>query len=262
MLRTLRRLFPQSRRSGWSTHQVDGRTVDVFDPGTDDRPGVVLFLQGHAQIGLTDNRVYCQQLQDHGLVAVCPHGGRSWWLDRICPDFSAHITPLSWLRTVLVPWITGQWNIGPPRIALLGVSTGGQGALQLAYRHAREFPVVAAISPAVDFHQLYGRGLPIDHMYASQEEARQDTIVLNLHPLSWPRCQFLCCDPSDTDWFDGCTRLGMKLSSSGILYERDFETSAGGHSWEYFNAMAPRVFDHIVRGLRSVDDDASSTQSV
>ncbi len=41
----------------------------------------------------------------------------------------------------------------------------------------------------------------------------------------------------------------MKLSSSGILHERDFDTSAGGHSWEYFNKMAPAAIQHIVQGL-------------
>ncbi|MEO2034000.1 MAG: alpha/beta hydrolase-fold protein [Planctomycetaceae bacterium] len=238
--------------SNWSTVNVDGRPVEIYQPAGDSPIGCVLFLHGHGRIGLSENRVFSQLFHDHQLIAVCPDGGQSWWLDRTCVDFASEVTPMQWLRESIVPFIESRWQICPPQIALLGVSMGGQGVLQLSYRYAREFPVVAAISPAIDFHQLHGHGLPLDSMYASLEDARQETVVLNLHPLAWPRHQFLCCDPDDTDWFDGCSRLAMKLSSSGIMHERDFETSAGGHSWDYFNHMAPAAVDHIASGLSSV----------
>ncbi|MCH2201901.1 MAG: esterase family protein [Fuerstiella sp.] len=229
---------------------LNERRIEIYRPAGEHCTGCVLFLHGHAGIGLRDNRVFSQLFLKHKLMAVCPDGGQSWWLDRICPEFHAEVTPMQWLRRSIVPYITSQLEIEIPRIALLGVSMGGQGVLQLAYRYAREFPVIAAISPAVDFHQLHGLGLPLDSMFESTEDARQETVVLNLHPLAWPRHQFLCCDPQDADWFDGCARLAMKLSSSGIMHERDLETSAGGHSWDYFNHMAPVAIEHIVQGLR------------
>lgn len=258
MLRAFGKLFNRSLRqptdilSGWSVSEIEGRRVEVFGAGSENPVGCILYLHGHGRVGLTENRVFSQLFRDHSLVAVCPDGGRCWWLDRICPDFDRDITPMQWLRQFVVPYIESEWHIVPPRIALLGVSMGGQGVLQLAYQHARDFPVVAAISPAVDFHQLHGHGLPLDTMYTTAEDARQETVVLNLHPLAWPRHQFLCCDPQDADWFDGCSRLAMKLSSSGILHERDFETSAGGHSWDYFNHMAPTAVEHIAKSLAAV----------
>lgn len=236
----------------WETIEVDRRRVDVFDPRRESPLGCVLFLHGHGRVGLTENPVFSRLFQEHNLVAVCPDGGQSWWMDQVCPDFDPLLTPARWLTESIVPFIQSRWQIGTPSIALLGVSMGGQGALQLAYRRARDFPVVAALSPAVDFHQLYGHGLPLDQMYDSAEDARQATVVLNLHPLAWPRHQFFCCDPADTDWYDGCSRLAMKLSSSGIMYERDLTTSAGGHCWDYFNHMAPAAVEHIAKGLRSV----------
>lgn len=238
----------------WSELNIDGHHVELFDPGNGVEPdGCVLFLHGHGRIRLASNDVYSRLFQQHNLAVICPDGKRSWWMDRVCGEFDEHVTPRKWLLESVVPMIETRWNIVPPRIALLGISMGGQGALQLAYCQASRFPIVAAISPTVDFDQLYGAGLPLDQMYKDREEARQDTVVLNLHPLAWPRHQFFCCDPADREWFDGCARLGMKLSSSGILHERDLNTSAGGHTWDYFNSMAPATIQHIVSSLRKVD---------
>lgn len=234
----------------WSTGQLDGRRVDVFRPASEQpSSSAVLFLHGHGQVRLTNNLVFSRLFDRYGLTVVCPDGGQSWWLDVVCSEFDAQVTPQQWLLQSVVPMIEHNFGIVPPQIALLGVSMGGQGVLQLAYRYASRFPTVVAISPAVDFYQLYGSGIPLDAMFPDAEAARQASVVLNLHPLAWPRHQFFCCDPADVDWFDGCARLGMKLSSSGILHERDLETSHGGHSWEYFNHMAERAVQHLVRSL-------------
>ncbi len=90
-----------------------------------------------------------------------------------------------------------------------------------------------------------GLGLPLDEIYPDQEAARQDTITLWLHPLNWPRHQLLMCDPTDVEWFEGTERLASKLSSTGIPFELDFTTSHGGHSWTYFNHVAPRVVQFL-----------------
>jgi hypothetical protein len=39
------------------------------------------------------------------------------------------------------------------------------------------------------------------------------------------------------------------LYSTGIPFERDFETRKGGHSWEYFNHAAPRVMQFMQERL-------------
>ncbi len=241
----------------WNSTEVDHRRVEWFTPtGSEPINGVVLFLHGHGGVMLSKNPVFTRLFETHRLAAVCPDGKRSWWLDFVCPEFDAEVTPQRWLLDSVVPWIEQQFQVQPPGIALLGVSMGGQGVLQLAYRHAMKFPVVAAIAPAVDFHQLYGSGIPLDQIFPDTETARQATVVLNLHPLSWPRFQFFCCDPQDHEWFDGAARLGMKLSSSGILHERDLDTTAGGHTWDYFNHMAPRCLAHIAGSLKKLADEA------
>lgn len=234
----------------WRQVEIAGKMADVYEPrrrGGDGR--TILHLHGHGLTTLRDNAVWSAELERHGLRCVCPHGQRSWWLDVVCPEFDARLTPLVFLREHVVPWIADRWGTQPPGIGLSGVSMGGQGALQLAYRYPREFPVVAAIAPAVDFQNWHGRGLPLDDMFPTREAARQQTAILQVHPLNWPRHQLLVCDPADAEWFESAERLTMKLRSIGIAFEADLETSAGGHTWDYFNTMAGRVIGFVAERL-------------
>ncbi|RMG36965.1 MAG: esterase [Planctomycetota bacterium] len=226
----------------WTTETIGGRPAAVFEPTRAAEPQrAVLYLHGHGGKTLDASPAYTAQLERHGLFAVCPSGGRSWWLDVVYDEFHSEQTPLAYLQQTVVPWIAERWDIRPPAIGLFGISMGGQGVLQLAYRRPIEFPVVVALSPAIDFHMLYGQGLAIDRMFPDAEAARQETALLRIQGLNWPADQFLACDPADDIWFPGVERLAGKLASSGIPFEKDFETSRGGHCWEYFDAMAPRV---------------------
>lgn len=234
----------------WSEVVVAGKTADAFVPSHGvDPQAAVIFLHGHGLITLRGNPVFTAELERHGLRCLCPHGKRSWWGDRVCREFDPALTPAAWLRGEVLPWLAETWQASPPQVALVGVSMGGQGALRLAYRHPGEFPIVAALAPAVDFQIWHGRGLPLDEMYATPEAARQDTATLHLHPLNWPRHQLLMCDPADGEWFEGAERLASKLSSTGIPFESDFATTHGGHSWEYFEHVAPRVMQFVRTAL-------------
>jgi len=233
----------------WREVEIAGKPADVFEPQRPVDGRAVLHLHGHGLETLKDNSAFTAELERHGLRAICPHGQRSWWTETVCREFDAGISPLEFLTERLVPWIAAHWNVRPPGIGLTGISMGGQGVLQLAYRRPREFPVVAAISPAVDFHNWVGQGLPLDEMFRDREAARQQTATLRVHPISWPKHQLLLCDPTDEEWFEGVERLAMKLASTGIPFESDFQTSAGGHSWDYFNSMAERVIGFVAEHI-------------
>jgi S-formylglutathione hydrolase len=110
---------------------------------------------------------------------------------------------------------------------------------------------VAAIASALDYHELYGRGLSIDNMYDSKEQCRQDTALLHVHPAHFPLHIFFCIDPADRDWFRGNDRLHEKLAALGVSHEVDLTTRAGGHSWDYFNHMAGRTIRFLVAGLET-----------
>ncbi|MDB4733366.1 alpha/beta hydrolase-fold protein [Planctomicrobium sp.] len=229
----------------WKQIKIDGKNADVFLPDKRTSDHAVVYLHAHGEERLSENEDITKLFEQYGYPVICPRGKKSWWLDRICEDFDEQLTPMDYVRTHVVNWIEKELQIVAPNLALLGVSMGGQGALNISYRHARTFPVVAAISSAIDFYKAYGQGYPLDQIFETKEEARQESATLHIHPLNWPKFQFFACDPMDKTWFAGNEILASKLSSSGIMYECDLKTSHGGHNWLYFTVMAERCMEFI-----------------
>ena len=239
----------------WTVVEVAEHPCDVFvPPERSPQQHVLIYLHGVHEGRLSDHEAFTSVFEHQGLVVVAPRTRRSWWTDKICPEFDSQVTAEQHLLTAVLPFIQGEFGVRPPQIGLFGTSMGGQGALRIAYKHPDTFPVVAAISPAIDFHKRLEEpedGDPLLEMYEDPEHARQDTAILYIHPLNWPRQQFFCCDPTDRRWFDGADRLRMKLSSLGVLFEHDLETVAGGHGFDYYNQMAEPVVNFLVNGLNS-----------
>lgn len=235
---------------GWKSLEVAGKLCDVFEP-SQAGPYVLLHLHGVGMETLAGNSAWTELLQCRGLRAVCPHGKRSWWTNRVCAEFDEKLTAERHLIQNVLPFIGERWGADAPKIGLTGISMGGQGALRLAMKHPSKFPVVASIAAAIDFQQLHGQGTTIDEMYTDKEAARQDTAPLHVHPLNWPRHILFVIDAADRQWLDGNQRLHEKLIALGIAHQVEFATSAGGHCWQYFNTMAPRVIDFVCRGLEA-----------
>lgn len=236
---------------GWSVCDVGGHPCDIFAPNVRNRHGwTAIYLHGVHLGRLVDNPVATELLARHGLPCIAPMTLRSWWTDRICEEFASNITAERHLIDRVLPYVESQFGASGGKLALFGTSMGGQGALRIAFKHPTRFPIVAALSPAIDFYTRYDEGdetIPL--MYADPEAARQDSAILYVHPLNWPRNIFFCCDPADERWFDSSDRLRMKLYSLGVPYECDLETTAGGHSWNYYNHMLPTAFEFILKRL-------------
>lgn len=235
----------------WSVVEIAGKPADLFIPPGNDRPaGVVLFLHGYDGVTLKDNSSYTQQLTRHNLIGLCPMGSHCWWTDVVYTAFDPQLSPIHFLAQKIPAYCQEAWQIPSPQIAVCGVEMGGQGALQLTYRHARQFPTVVAISPKVDFESWWGHGTSLDTLFPDRESARQATAILHLHPLNYPKHQLLLCDPADRYCFDGVVTLISKLSSSGILFEQDLETTHGGFGWNYANAIAAKAVDFMADKLK------------
>jgi S-formylglutathione hydrolase len=232
----------------WTRETIAGKAADVFTPAARPRFGVI-FLHGIGLETLTDNPVYTALLERWGLACVSPHGQRSFWLDRICAEFDASVSPEQYLLESVVPFMRERWSFGPRGIGIFGISMGGQGALRLAFRHPQTFAVAAGIASALDFHEWYNQGTPLDDMFTSKEQCRQQTALMHIHPHDWPPHLFFAIDPEDVDWFRGNDRLHEKLGALGVPHTIDFTTTAGGHTWDYFTKMAEPTIRFLADGL-------------
>jgi S-formylglutathione hydrolase FrmB len=237
----------------WSEFELAGHACEIYEPPTLNPHGfVVIYLHGVHMNRLRDKPAFVREFDRHGLRVVCPQSARSWWADRICDEFDPQITAERYVVDHVTAWIAGNWEVQPPRIALLGTSMGGQGALRIAFRHPAKFPVAAAISPAIDYHLRMDEGdETLGQMYRDKEAARQDTATLHVHPLNWPRNIWFACDPTDLRWHESAERLRMKLAALGIPHEHDLETSGGGHGFEYYGRMSEKALAFVAARLES-----------
>ncbi len=234
--------------SGWSTVSLAGRTVDRFLPA-ETPVGIACFLHGYDNRALSESLAYTQALARHRLIGYAPHGPGCWWTDTIAPQFDPQLSPIAWLRRPFAEAVRAAHPDLSGPIAVFGYEMGGQGALQLAYRAAREFPIVAAVAPKVDFETWYGHGTTLDELFPDREAARQQTATLHLHPLNYPKFQLLLCDPGDVYCLDGVVTLASKLTSTGIPFEHDFVSAHGGYGWPYAEAQAERVVSFLTHSL-------------
>jgi pimeloyl-ACP methyl ester carboxylesterase len=238
----------ETRAERWCSESIGGKPADVFEPSSRPQFGVI-FLHPLGLETLVDQPIFTRALARPGLACVCPHGDHSWWTDRICREFDPHVSAERYVLDHIVSFFAARWHIVPRAIGLLGISMGGQGALRLAFRHPHVFPVCAGIASAIDYHELYGLGTTLDDMYESKEQCRQDTPLMHLPPYNPPPHIYYCIDPEDVDWYRGNDRLHEKMNALGVEHTADLATSAGGHSWEYFNHMAPTAVQFIHQGL-------------
>jgi len=253
-------------RERWSTVVVDGHACELHEP-TDPLPGrAVVYLHGVKERTLLESDGLRDAIEAARLPAIAPRTGRSWWLDRIVPAFDRGRSPERFVIDSVLPEVRRRFGVAAPGVALVGTSMGGQGALRLSYRHPALFPVAAAIAPAIDFHAAMREAdiAPDGHffetlweVYGDVERARQDTAILHVHPLNWPRHQWFASDPSDVRWHDGAVRLDSKLRALGIPHVARLESrgpftgGATGHSPEYYDRVAPDAIRFVLESLET-----------
>ncbi|MCE9534071.1 MAG: hypothetical protein K8T89_23580, partial [Planctomycetes bacterium] len=205
--------------------------VDLFEPSSGSPRGVLIYLHGEDCQTLASNDAATALLETHRLACLCPHGGPFWWADRQIPAFDGTLTVERWLMELVWKLATDYRKGGP--IALCGSEMGGQGALRLAFKHPTRFPIVGAIDAAIDHHERYGEGSPLDDMYPSREHCRQDSATLHIHPARQPTHIWFAADPA-SEWYRGNDRLHEKLTALGV-----------NHTF----SIKPCVFEEMLRTI-------------
>ena len=210
-------------RPGWSMTDIAGKPCAIHEPASA-VPGMAAILLGDL-LGLPTGPAMAlrRRIEVVGLRAIVPAGGDVWWLERVVPSFDPVTSPAMLVCGAVLAEVERRFGVKPPGVALIGCGAGGQGALGIAYRRPETFPVVAAVAPAIDFHLAMREGLEgsgvLWDVYDDVESARQDTAILHVHPLNWPRHQFFAADADDPFWYDGVVRLHGKLAALGVPHE-------------------------------------------
>ena len=232
----------------WSSALVGNKSADVFVPAHGRPRFGLLFLHNEAGETPRDRSIWTQLLAQTGFGCLCPHGGPCWWADRLSSVFDPARTPERHILDHVHRWLQQEWRLTPGRIALAGVGMGGQGALRLAFKHPHHFPVVAALRAAVDQHEAYGYGTPLDELYASREHCRQDSATLHIDPVKQPPHIWFAAHPEDF-WFRGNDRLHEKLTALGVAHTFVPEANGAAGSWDYFDSMAGALVAFVVQAL-------------
>jgi S-formylglutathione hydrolase len=248
---------PPAPRPHWSLITVADHACELFEPPGAEPGRAAIYLHGVHESWLQESAGLRDAIEAAGLPVIAPRTGRSWWLDRIMPVFDPRITPERFVLEQVRAEIEQRFGVRPPGIALIGTGMGGQGALRISYRYPTVFPVSAAIAPAIDFHLAMREcderddGEYYDTLwetYGDVERARQDTAILHVHPLNWPRHQWFASDPADAQWHDGAARLQSKLRALGIPHTAVLESRRTTTADRAAN-LAPDMIRFIVDAL-------------
>ena len=250
--------MPESSRLHWSTISVDGHACELFEPSPRRVAGrAIIYLHDLDEGPLQQSTGIRDLFEAAGLPLIAPRAGRSWWLDRIVPAFDRGVTPERFVVDGVRTEIDRRFGVQNPGIAVIGTGMGGQGALRIAYRHPTIFPVAGAIAPSIDFHLAMrdadsredgGLFATLWETYGDVERGRQDTAILHVHPLNWPRHQCFAADPADLRWHDGAARLHGKLVALGIPHVAWLE-GRGGNGPAFRDAAAGDVLRFVLEAL-------------
>ncbi|MCA9259372.1 MAG: hypothetical protein KDA61_09240 [Planctomycetales bacterium] len=206
----------------WQTIKIADHFCLVYDPPERaQQPFAYIYLHDYGPVD--DDPVDAPVktiIEQRQAPTVVPLAPELWWTDRLYAPWSERYDAEQYVVRHVTCWLDAQWDRRSPQVGLWGAGMGGQGALRISYRHPNQFPVVAAISPLIEFQKAHEAGsIPLRAMYRDAEQARQDTATLHIHPLNWPRNQWFGCAADDYFAFDGVDRLRMKLYSLGVPHE-------------------------------------------
>src|SRR5262245_61947011 len=101
-----------SSTGSWLLVEVAGKQSDVFEPSIPNpNRYAVIYLHGVHLNRLIDKPAFTAEFERHGLRVIAPMTGRSWWTDRVCPEFDQRLTAERHLLDNILPWMQQQWDV-------------------------------------------------------------------------------------------------------------------------------------------------------
>jgi S-formylglutathione hydrolase FrmB len=187
-----------------------------------------------------------------GYVLVMPDGGASYWVNAAG---GAQERYGDFLTTDLIADVERRFPVATDRSsrAVVGVSMGGYGAVELALTRPDLFAFAGGISPAVDvparkfnwrrywqskrFEQTFGADGS-----ATRRAADPFVLVKTADPAKTP---YLYITAGEQEaMLEPIRRFAGMLKHGG--YASEFHTKPGGHDWNEWDAQLPGCFEKLM----------------
>ena len=96
---------------GWSDIELSGHPCDVFEPQSPIAHNyAIVYLHGVHLTRLVDQPTFTELFERHGLPVIAPMTARSWWTDKICPEFDPQLTAERHVLDNVVPYVRERWS--------------------------------------------------------------------------------------------------------------------------------------------------------
>ncbi len=189
----------------------------------------------------------------HQVIFVCPDGLTSWYWDS---PVDTTMQMESYIIHDLIPTIDSRLRTVADRTgrSIAGLSMGGHGAMWLAMRHKDLFAATASMSGGLDISRPeFKEYWEMWRWLGPQEENRQlwrRHTALSLVPTLNPDELDMMVVCGDEDFFFKVNqRFHYALENRGIAHR--YEISPGGHTWDYWSRMLPRILDFFAESRQN-----------
>ncbi|TAL32462.1 MAG: hypothetical protein EPN93_16025 [Spirochaetes bacterium] len=201
--------------------------------------------------------------EEFGIAIVCPDMGATLYETRYYPETQVKWNPQpggSWITAVLLPFLRENYGLARSRshTGIMGVSTGGRGALLMASLHPDLFQSAAGISGYYDTSVMTGNPLlpTVYGPYAGfKERWEKDDNIMELAANLADTPVYLAHGFKDRDIpIEQSQLLGMKIrqlrkQSPGKFPLEFQELPQMSHGWVYWRLMTGDVLSFFDKTL-------------
>jgi S-formylglutathione hydrolase len=188
------------------------------------------------------------QYAAHGYVLVMPDGASSYWVNAAGGTKERYG---DFLTQDLIADVEQRFSVAADRgsRAVVGVSMGGYGAVELALTRPDLFAFAGGISPAVDVPsrkfswRRWSQSTRFERIFgadgsATRRAADPFVLVKTAYPAKTPYL-YITADEQEP-MLEPIRRFAGILEKRGFASE--FHTKPGGHDWTEWNAQIPGCF--------------------
>lgn len=204
-----------------------------------------------ALVGISPAQAVALQIDGRPLAPmalVTVDGGNGYWNPH--PDDD----PMAMVIGELIP-LCRRLGLGRPprRIAMMGISMGGYGALLLAEKYPRLIAATAAISPAIWTSYAQARGANAGAYASAAAFAANDAVT---HALALAHVPVRVASGYDDPFYPGVQALARALPAGAVV-----DLAKGCHTGAFFAEQQPPSLAFLARQLASLGSGQLSSRS-